>query len=67
MTVQSEIETQVAGIFRGVWAERKGYVVPDAASLKLANDGVTYSVMLSLLFWVVALGLFSATHGQVIH
>jgi class 3 adenylate cyclase len=40
MGLKVELETEVSTIFRSVWTERDGTVVPEDDSIKLSNDGV---------------------------
>lgn len=40
MALEQDLKTEVAKIFRDQWMTRTGYVVPEPATLGLANDGV---------------------------
>lgn len=40
MSLAEELKSDVAGIFRSLWTERDGTVVPDRGDLKLGNDAV---------------------------
>ncbi len=40
MGLKSELEKEVAAIFRAAWQQRDGEVVPDDSDLKLSNDAV---------------------------
>lgn len=40
MGLKSDLEIEVGTIFRSIWTERDGTVVPDADSVKLTNDAV---------------------------
>jgi len=40
MGLKDDLQTEVATIFRSVWSERDGTVVPEDNSIKLSNDGV---------------------------
>lgn len=40
MSLGSDIKSEIAAIFRAVWTERDGNVVPEDDSIKLTNDGV---------------------------
>jgi class 3 adenylate cyclase len=39
-SLRSELESEVAEIFKSAWDERDGYVVPDEESINLGNDAV---------------------------
>lgn len=43
MGLKSDLESEVAGIFKTKWSEREGNVVPSDESVKLGNDAVTLS------------------------
>ena len=40
MTLKDDLKSDVSAVFRSVWTERNGTVVPSTADIKLANDGV---------------------------
>lgn len=40
MALKDDLETEVGTIFKTVWTERYGQVVPEPASLKLGNDAI---------------------------
>lgn len=40
MTLQSDLESEVKDIFKSVWTEREGRVVPEPEDLKLGNNAV---------------------------
>jgi class 3 adenylate cyclase len=40
MSLKEELQTEVAQVFRAVWEERDGNVVPEANDIKLGNDAV---------------------------
>lgn len=40
MALKDDLENEVGAIFRSVWTERGGYVVPDDTDIKLGNDAV---------------------------
>lgn len=40
MALRNDLETEVQRIFRSLWSERDGQVVPEAENLKLGNDAV---------------------------
>jgi len=42
MALLDEMKSEVAGIFRGRWALRKGQLVPAPEDLKLGNDAVEF-------------------------
>ena len=40
MALLDDLKSEVAAVFRNVWTERDGRVVPDTESLKLGNDAI---------------------------